>query len=209
MACAARHLIPFGLQVIVVDRHHQFQRKALKKKTIASLRASSPKELRRQVQWLEWAVATTLLKREETTTWLGSQVTANQDVAVNSESVVCSTSFPTLQHQQAKSLSFMSSPQQRFAFSITICVSINFCWIVTSILESVVSLSKEYSTSTVSHKLKVQVVQTFESLSSNFNKLMLLQNCKPRWWKSVLDRGRFARLELLLVNIAKNFTKQN
>ena len=69
------------------------------------------------------AVATYTAQAEETTTpALESQVTANQDVAVNSDSVVLIN-----KPRVYKLFSRCSSKHRSISFSITIYVSINFC----------------------------------------------------------------------------------
>ena len=189
---------------------HQFQRKVLKKKHRFSQGKLFLKGLQRREQWLEGAVATYTAQAEETTTpALESQVTANQDVAVNSESVVLSAApaseasavASTSQESTSSSVDAQASTEASVSVSQSVSQSIS-AELSQAISESA-SLSKEYSTSDSQSETESTSGSNSDSASDSATSTSSVasENASQEDEKTVLDQN-VSEAELL-VNIAK------
>lgn len=156
------------------------------------------------------AVATYTAQAEETTTpALESQVTANQDVAVNSESVVlsaapaseASTVASTSQESTSSSVDAQASTEASVSVSQSVSQSIS-AELSQAISESA-SLSKEYSTSDSQSETESTSGSNSASDSATSTSSVASETASQEDEKTVLDQN-VSEAELL-VNIAKNY----
>ncbi|TNF66454.1 accessory Sec-dependent serine-rich glycoprotein adhesin, partial [Streptococcus salivarius] len=158
------------------------------------------------------AVATYTAQAEETTTpALESQVTANQDVAVNSESVVLSAApvseasavASTSQESTSSSVDAQASTEASVSVSQSVSQSIS-AELSQAISESA-SLSKEYSTSDSQSETESTSGSNSESTSNSATSTSSVasETASQEDEKTVLDQN-VSEAELL-VNIAKNY----
>ena len=156
------------------------------------------------------AVATYTAQAEETTTpALESQVTANQDVAVNSESVVlsaapaseASTVASTSQESTSSSVDAQVSTEASVSVSQSVSQSIS-AELSQAISESA-SLSKEYSTSDSQSETESTSGSNSASDSATSTSSVASETASQEDEKTVLDQN-VSEAELL-VNIAKNY----
>ena len=158
------------------------------------------------------AVATYTAQAEETTTpALESQVTANQDVAVNSESVVLSAApvseasavASTSQESTSSSVDAQASTEASVSVSQSVSQSIS-AELSQAISESA-SLSKEYSTSDSQSQTESTSGSNSESASDSATSTSSVasETASQEDEKTVLDQN-VSEAELL-VNIAKNY----
>ncbi|MBS6886125.1 MAG: accessory Sec-dependent serine-rich glycoprotein adhesin, partial [Streptococcus salivarius] len=158
------------------------------------------------------AVATYTAQAEETTTpALESQVTANQDVAVNSESVVLSaapvseTSAVASTSQESTSSSVDAQASTEASVSVSQSVSQSISAELSQAISESVSLSKEYSTSDSQSQTESTSGSNSESASDSATSTSSVasETASQDDEKSVLDQN-VSEAELL-VNIAKNY----
>ena len=158
------------------------------------------------------AVATYTAQAEETTTpALESQVTANQDVAVNSESVVLSAApaseasavASTSQESTSSSVDAQASTEASVSVSQSVSQSIS-AELSQAISESA-SLSKEYSTSDSQSETESTSGSNSDSASDSATSTSSVasETASQEDEKTVLDQN-VSEAELL-VNIAKNY----
>ena len=158
------------------------------------------------------AVATYTAQAEETTTpALESQVTANQDVAVNSESVLLSaapvseTSAVASTSQESTSSSVDAQASTEASVSVSQSVSQSISAELSQAISESVSLSKEYSTSDSQSQTESTSGSNSESASDSATSTSSVasETASQDDEKSVLDQN-VSEAELL-VNIAKNY----
>jgi len=158
------------------------------------------------------AVATYTAQAEETTTpALESQVTANQDVAVNSESVVLSaapaseTSAVASTSQESTSSSVDAQASTEASVSVSQSVSQSISAELSQAISESASLSKEYSTSDSQSQTESTSGSNSESASDSATSTSSVasETASQDDEKSVLDQN-VSEAELL-VNIAKNY----
>ena len=158
------------------------------------------------------AVATYTAQAEETTTpALESQVTANQDVAVNSESVVLSaapaseTSAVASTSQESTSSSVDAQASTEASVSVSQSVSQSISAELSQAISESASLSKEYSTSDSQSQTESTSGSNSESASDSATSTSSVasETASHDDEKSVLDQN-VSEAELL-VNIAKNY----
>ena len=156
------------------------------------------------------AVATYTAQAEETTTpALESQVTANQDVAVNSESVVLSAApaseasavASTSQESTSSSVDAQASTEASVSVSQSVSQSIS-AELSQAISESA-SLSKEYSTSDSQSETESTSGSNSASDSATSTSSVASETASQEDEKTVLDQN--VSEAKLLVNIAKNY----
>ena len=158
------------------------------------------------------AVATYTAQAEETTTpALESQVTANQDVAVNSESVVLSaapaseTSAVASTSQESTSSSVDAQVSTEASVSVSQSVSQSISAELSQAISESASLSKEKSTSDSQSQTESTSGSNSESASDSatLTSSVASETASHDDEKSVLDQN-VSEAELL-VNIAKNY----
>ena len=159
------------------------------------------------------AVATYTAQAEETTTpALESQVTANQDVAVNSESVVLSAA-PVSEASAVASTSqesTSSSVDAQASTEASVSVSQSVSQSISAELSQAISDHSARSTQLLiaSQKLKAQVVQTQNQLLiRQLQQAQLLQKLQAKRMKNLFWTKTFQKQNYLLILLKT--TKQN